>query len=81
MKKVPYSLRDGLPKGRLARRMACSLPSSSSITFSAMCELVGFTSSSISMSSYLVRPMTFSCSATGSAFQAAMSWMYFCTMT
>ena len=52
-----------------ARRTACCAARSSarcrrrrSMTLSARCELAGFTSSSISMSSSLVRPITRSCS-------------------
>ena len=51
------------------------------MVFSATCELAGLTSSGISMSDSLVRPITFSCSSTGSAFHASMSCTYFCTTT
>ena len=53
---------------------------SSTIVFSATCELAGLTSSGSSMSSSLVRPITRSCSSTGSAFQASRSCRYFCTI-
>ena len=51
------------------------------MTFSATCALAGFSSSSSSMSSSLVRPITCSCSVTDSESQAAMSCRYFCTCT
>ena len=81
MKYVPYSPLPISPNGMLCRTIFSSLPSSSSMTLSARCEFAGFTSSSISMSSSLVRPITSSCSVTDSEFHDAMSCRYFCTWT
>ena len=55
--------------------------SQSTIVVSATCESRGFTSSGSSMLSSLVRPITFSCSSTDSAFHAARRCTYFCTTT
>ena len=52
----------------LSRTIFTSSPSTV-IVVSALCARVGFTESSSSMSDSLVRPMIFSCSSTGSAFQ------------
>ena len=54
----------------LTRTICRSSPSSSTIVFSATCELAGLTSSGSSMSLSFVRPIARSCSSTGSAFQA-----------
>ena len=81
MKYVPYSPLPSSPNGMLARTIFSSLPSSSVMTLSAMCELDGLTSSSISMSSSLVRPITRSCSVTDSDSHDAMSCTYFWTCT
>ena len=64
----------------LARTICRSVPSGSVIVFRATWELDGLTSSGSSMSSSLVRPITFSCSSTDSAFHAPMSCTYFWTM-
>ena len=81
MKYVPNSPSPSSPNGMLCRTIFSSLPSSSAITLSATCELAGLTSSSSSMSSSLVRPITRSCSVTDSAFHDVMSCTYFCTST
>ena len=64
-----------------ARTICRCSPSGPVIVLSATCEFAGFTSSGISMSSSLERPITRSCSSTLIAFHAAMSCRYFCTIT
>ena len=59
---VPNSPLPTSPNGMLCRTIFSSLPSSSSMTLSARCESAGFSSSSTSTSSSLVRPITRSCS-------------------
>ena len=81
MKYVPNSPRPTSPNGMFARTICRSAPSGPVTVFSATCELAGLTSSGSSMSASLVRPITRSCSSTGSVFQAAMSCRYFCTIT
>ena len=80
MKYVPYSPAPTCPNGMLSRTMSTSSPSTT-IVVRALCALDGLTESSSSMSESLVRPMMFSCSSTGTAFQAARSCRYFCTIT
>ncbi len=81
MKYVPNSRVPTVPNGRLKRMMSSSSPFSSSITLSAMCESGGLTSSAISMSDSLVRPIARSCCSVVSASQAVRSCRYFWTTT
>ena len=80
MKYVPESPSVTVPNGMLRRRMSISSPSSS-ITVNALCALVGFTSSSSSMSESFSRPMIRSCSSVETAFHLSSSCTYFCTST
>ena len=64
-----------------ARMIFCSSPSGPVTVFSATCELAGFTSSGISMSSSFDRPITRSCSSMEIAFHAGRSCTYFWTIT
>ena len=81
MKYVPNSPCPTVPNGMFSRTICRSVPSGSATVFTATWESAGLTSSGSSMSDSLVRPITRSCSSTGSAFHALMSCRYFCTMT